>query len=100
MTGTTRNLPTELLIQWDLIAQAIQQLLNVNPDLETTSRVRQNREPELETVEYIRNDDAIITYPGDIEDNLPDMMNGEIYNKHVLHSYTETEESRRKYTYI
>ena len=96
MSGASRHLPTELLIQWDLIAQAIQQLLNVNPDLETLSRVRQSRTPELETVEYIRNDDALISYPGDIEDNLPDMLNGEIYNKHVLHSYTETEEGNCK----
>ena len=96
MTGNPRHLPTEVLIQWDLIAQAIQQLLNVNSDLETTSRIRRDHGPELETVKYIKNNDALISYPGDIEDNLPDMLNGEIYNKHILHAYSQTEEDRCK----
>ena len=86
------------MIQWDLVAQAIQQLLNVNNINDPQHPINRFNKPKLETFEFIKNEDALISYPGDIEDNMPDMLNGPVYNKHVLHAYTESEEEIRKYS--
>ena len=80
-----------------MVAQAIQQLLNVNNIQDSKHPVFRFNKPKLETYEFVRNDDALISYPGDIEDNMPDMFNGPVYNKHVFHAFTETEEENRKY---
>ena len=88
MSGADVDLPVELLICWDNIASSIQKLLNT---------VNKTDESELEVVEYVRNDIAHITYPNDIEDNMPDMLSGPIYNKDVLRHYNGGEEESRKY---
>ena len=99
-SGNQRNLPTELLIQWDLVSQAIQKLLNVNNINDPKHPIHRFNKPKLETYEFIRNDEAHISYPGDIEDNMPDMLNGPVYNKHVMHAYTENEEEKREYFFL
>ena len=88
MSGSDVNLPMELLICWDNIASGIQKLLNTHSKSE---------EAQLEIVEYVRNDVAYITYPEDVEDDLPDMLAGPIYNKKVLRAFTSGEESGRKF---
>ena len=87
MSGADVNLPTEILICWDTIAHAIREVLTThNPSSQT----------QLEIVEYVRNDIAYVTYPDDIEDDMPDMLSGAIYNQNVLKSYTAGEENARK----
>ena len=88
MSGTDVNLPTEMLICWDLVSIAIQKLM--------TTHERSN-DPPFEDVEYVRNEIAHVTYPNDIEDDMPDMLSGPIYNKQVLWTYSDGERERRKY---
>ena len=88
MSGTDVNLPIELLICWDTVASSIQKLLNT---------VNHSDESKLEVVEYIRNDIAHVTYPDEIEDNMPNMLAGSIYNKDVLRHYTAGEEDSSKF---
>ena len=87
MSGGDVDLPTELLICWDNVASSIQKLLNT---------VNHSDESQLEVVEYVRNDIAHITYSDDIEDNMPDMLAGPVYNKDILRHYTPGEEDNRK----
>ena len=53
-------------------------------------------EPVMEVAEFVRNEVACVTYEDEIEDNMPDMLAGPIYNKNVLLSYTEADEEARK----
>ena len=76
-----------MLICWDLISSAIQKLL--------TTHARSN-DSNFEVVEFVRNDIAHVTYPDDIEDDMPNMLAGSIYNKQVLYTYSDGETERRK----
>ena len=90
------HLPNEMLIAWDNIAIAIQKILNThNTQLDHDPQTRFNQ-PQLEIVEFVRNETAQITYEDELEDNMPDMLAGPVYNKHVLHAYTAGQEDSRK----
>ena len=96
MTGSEEHLPTELLICWDNIASAIQKVLNThNEQVDSDPDTRFNQ-PQLEITEFVRNEIAHVTYEDEIEDNMPDMLAGPIYNKNVLHSYSMSDENGRK----
>lgn len=97
MSGTTKHLPTELLICWDEISHAIMKLLNTHNTHNEKHPTDRFNSPKLEIVEFVRNEEAIISYPDDIEDNMPDMLAGSIYNKNVLYAYDESKEEDRKY---
>ena len=87
MSGADVNLPIETLICWDNIAHSIREVLTTH---------NRSSQTKLEIVEYIRNDVAYVTYPNDIEDDMPDMLSGAIYNQNVLKSYTAGEEGSRE----
>ena len=79
-----------------MVSKAIQQLLNVNNIKDPDHPRNRFNKPKIETFEFIKNEDALISYPDDIEDNMPDMFNGAIFNKNVLHPYDERQEENRK----
>ena len=87
MSGADVYLPTELLICWDNISSSIREVLNTH---------NKSSQTQLEIVEYVRNDIAYVTYPNDIEDDMPDMLSGSIYNRQVLKSFTAGEEGARE----
>ena len=96
MSGSQEYLPTELLISWDNIAVAIQKLLNTHTRQVDSDPDVRHYEPVLEVTEFIRNEIACVTYEDEIEDNMPHMLAGPIYNKKVLHAYSEADEEARK----
>ena len=89
MTASEENLPTECLICWDNVASGIQKLL--------CTRLESNQCGQMEVSEYVRNEVAHVSYEDEVEDNLPDMLAGPIYNKKVLFKYSEGEEDGGKY---
>ena len=88
MSGTDVDLPTEMLICWDLISSAIQKILTTHD---------QPNDPDFEVVEFVRNEIAHVTYPDTIEDDMPNMLSGPIYNKQVLMTHSDGERERCKY---
>ena len=96
MSGSSEYLPTELLITWDNIAIAIQKILNTHTRQVDSDPDVRHYEPVMEVAEFVRNEVACVTYEDEIEDNMPDMLAGPIYNKNVLLSYTEADEEARK----
>ena len=97
MSGNPLNLETELLIGFDLLAHSIQKALNchnIQDDKHPTDRY--NR-PKLAILEYSVEKEAIIKYPDDEHDGMPNMgAPFPLYNQEVLYQYTCTDEEERK----
>jgi len=89
MSGNVTKLETEMLISYDLLAHAIQKALNCN---------NIGNEPELAIEEYHVDVEAIVSYPDNIDDGMPNMCSpSPLYQKEILHQYGAVEEGTRKY---
>lgn len=96
MSGSAEHLPTELLICWDNVSIAIQKILNTHARQVDSDPDVRHYEPSIEITEFVRNEVAYVTYDDEIEDNMPHMLAGPIYNKNVLLAYDEAHEDSRK----
>jgi len=87
MSGSPKNLETEMLIGYDNIAHAIQQALNVV----------EGDNPKLAIVSYEVETEARVNYSDEIEDDMPNMgATHPLYRKEVLHEFDHADESDRK----
>ena len=99
MSGDVTKLETELLIAYDLLGHSIQQALNCHNIHDERHPTDRYNSPKLAIEDYQIDADAIITYPGDIEDNMPHMGSPfTVYHKDVLHKYDANDEENRKFT--